>query len=201
MEATAKALAPDPLQSVHVDLLTHTLDSGKILLSKVTLIFFNLKIASPEYSKGKSRTLILAGTTLKKMGIDYCRTQRPSIKHPATIGDIPFEVIKKAFLLLGREDLVSASLSCRAWRQAGVEPLVSYKYFDNQREIERFFCGMQLKKIVFGFDQYTIKQLDLIMLRVGIEYARVLADAAAHTLTSLRIDSAVAAMFVVFILS
>jgi hypothetical protein len=37
IDATAKALAPDPLQSAHVALLTESLDSGKILLSKVSI--------------------------------------------------------------------------------------------------------------------------------------------------------------------
>jgi hypothetical protein len=37
MDATAKALAPDPLQSVHVSLLTKSLDSAKILMSKVSI--------------------------------------------------------------------------------------------------------------------------------------------------------------------
>jgi hypothetical protein len=37
MDATAKALAPDPLQSAHVAILTEALDSAKILLSKVSI--------------------------------------------------------------------------------------------------------------------------------------------------------------------
>jgi hypothetical protein len=37
MDATAKALAPDPLHSAHVALLTESLDSAKILLSKVPI--------------------------------------------------------------------------------------------------------------------------------------------------------------------
>jgi hypothetical protein len=37
IETTAKALAPDPLQSVHVALLTESLDSAKILLSMVSI--------------------------------------------------------------------------------------------------------------------------------------------------------------------
>jgi hypothetical protein len=37
MDVTAKALAPDPLQSVHVALLTESLESAKILLSKVSI--------------------------------------------------------------------------------------------------------------------------------------------------------------------
>jgi hypothetical protein len=36
MDATAKALSPDPVQSVHVALLNETLDSAKILMSKVS---------------------------------------------------------------------------------------------------------------------------------------------------------------------
>jgi hypothetical protein len=37
MDATVKALAPDPLHSVHVALLTESLDSAKFLLSKVSI--------------------------------------------------------------------------------------------------------------------------------------------------------------------
>jgi hypothetical protein len=38
MDATVKALEPDPLQSVHVALLTESLDSAKILMSKVSIL-------------------------------------------------------------------------------------------------------------------------------------------------------------------
>jgi hypothetical protein len=37
MDATAKALAPDPLQSVHVALLTESLESAKTMMSKVSI--------------------------------------------------------------------------------------------------------------------------------------------------------------------
>jgi DNA-binding transcriptional regulator YhcF (GntR family) len=77
------------------------------------------------------------------MGVDYYRVQRPSIYHPATIGDIPFEVIQKALRLLGRADLISASLSCRAWSQAAAELIVAQKFFNNEKAMERFVCGMQ----------------------------------------------------------
>jgi hypothetical protein len=40
MDATAKALAPDPLQSVHVALLTESLDTAKFLMSKVSPSIF-----------------------------------------------------------------------------------------------------------------------------------------------------------------
>jgi hypothetical protein len=77
------------------------------------------------YCKGKSRALILAGTTNERMGVNYYRFQSESIYQPDTIGDIPFEVIQKALRLVRRADLVSASLSCRAWRQAAVEVIVA----------------------------------------------------------------------------
>jgi hypothetical protein len=117
------------------------------------------------------------------MGVEYDRVQRESIYHPATIGDIPFEVIQKALRLLGRADLISESLSCRAWSQAAVEVILEMKKFDDEREMERFFCGMQLKKIVFGFEQYSIKDLD--MRQIGIDYIRVMAQTVARTLSSL----------------
>jgi hypothetical protein len=65
------------------------------------------------------------------------RTQRESIYHPATIGDIPSEVIQKSFLPLGRADLISASLSCRAWRQAAIEVIFESKGFEDQLAMER----------------------------------------------------------------
>jgi hypothetical protein len=86
------------------------------------------------------------------MGVEYDRIQRESIYHSATIGDIPFEVIQKALCLVGRADLVSASLSCRAWRQAASELIIAKKRFADQQTVERFFCGMQLKSIVFRFE-------------------------------------------------
>jgi hypothetical protein len=89
------------------------------------------------------------------MSVEYDRVQRESIKFPATIGDIPFEFIQKTPRLVGRADLVSASLSCRAWKQAASELSIATKRFADQQAIERFICGMQLKSIVFGFEQYS----------------------------------------------
>jgi hypothetical protein len=122
------------------------------------------------------------------MGVEYYRIQRPSIYHPVTAGDIQFEVIQKSFLPLGREDLVSASLSCRAWRQAAIELIITQKRFDDQRAMASFACGMQLKSIIFGFEQYSIKTLDIVMRRVGKEYTGVIAQVVAPSLSSLRLD-------------
>jgi hypothetical protein len=120
------------------------------------------------------------------MGVEYDRVQRPSIYHNASIGDIPFEVIQKTFRLVGRADLVSASLSCRAWRQAAIELILAQKQrFEDQRAMERFISGMMLKSIVFGFEQYSIKRLDLYMHQIGIDHARVIAQIVAPTLSIL----------------
>jgi hypothetical protein len=125
---------------------------------------------------------------MDKMSVEYDRIQRPSIYHPATIGDIPFEVIQKSFLPLGRADLVSASLSCRAWRQAAVEVILAKKRFEDEQAMGRFICGMQLKKIVSGVEQNSIKKLDLDMKRVGVEYVRMIAPIVAHNLSTLNLE-------------
>jgi hypothetical protein len=114
--------------------------------------------------------------------------QRPSIYYPASIGDIPFEVIQKALRLLEDDELVAASLSCRAWRQAAAELIVAQKEFDNDQAMERFVCGMMLKSIVFGFEQYSIKRLGLIMHRIGIEHVRLMAKTVAPTLSTLSLQ-------------
>jgi hypothetical protein len=123
------------------------------------------------------------------MGVEYDRIERESINHPATIGDIPFEVIKNALRHLirsyGREDdLVYASLSCRAWRQAAAELILDMKRFVNSRAIESFACGMMLKNLVFGFDQYSIKKLDL-EIPIEVDHAYMMAQVVSRTLSSL----------------
>jgi hypothetical protein len=122
------------------------------------------------------------------MGVVYDRTQRPSINHNATIGDIPFEVIQKALRLLGRADRVSASLSSRAWRQSAVELIVARKRFNNEQAMGRFISGMMLKRIVFGFEQYSIKKLNIDMRRIGIDYLCVMAQTVAPTLSILGLE-------------
>jgi hypothetical protein len=76
------------------------------------------KISSPDYSEWKSRGEILAGTTEETMRSLYTRPHRGSIYEPATIHDIPQEVLEKSLILLlpSIRDLVAASLACLAWR-------------------------------------------------------------------------------------
>jgi hypothetical protein len=119
---------------------------------------------------------------MEKMGVEYDRIQRKSIYHPATIGDIPFEVIQNSFLPLG-----PASLSCRAWRQTAVEVILAKKGFEDEREMGRFICGMQLKTIVSGFEQNSIKKLELDMIQVGADHVRMIAPFVASTLSTLHL--------------
>lgn len=46
----------------------------------------------------------------------YSRPHRGSIYEPASIHDIPQEVLENTLIHLPRRDLDAASLACRAWR-------------------------------------------------------------------------------------
>jgi hypothetical protein len=120
------------------------------------------------------------------MCVVYDRPQRLSIYHIATIGDFPFEVIQRIFRLFEKKgELADSSLVCRAWHQAAKEVLLSRISFYRHRRMEWFFCGMQLKTIVSGFDRYSIKRLKLDMSSLGRGYARVMAQVVSPTLSSL----------------
>jgi hypothetical protein len=122
------------------------------------------------------------------MGLDYYRIQRPSIYHPATIGDIPFEVIQKTLSLLGTRSLVSASVACRAWRQAAGELLISNPDLNDEEGMTRFICGMQLKTLVCGFKQFSIKKLNLFLNRARVDFARLIAQMVSSSLSSLKLE-------------
>jgi hypothetical protein len=107
--------------------------------------------------------MILAGTTVDKMRDIYTRPHRNSIYEPATIHDIPFEVLRESFLLLLKgvgSDLASPSLACRAWRVVALGLMNSQKRFvDRDRErVAPFLCGVHLRSIV-GLERSTIKHL------------------------------------------
>jgi hypothetical protein len=85
----------------------------------------------------------------------YTRPHRNSIYEPATIYDIPLEVLRESFLLLSKEvssDLASPSLACRAWRVVALDLMNFRKIFVDERDIiERvasFLCGKHLRSIV-----------------------------------------------------
>jgi hypothetical protein len=143
------------------------------------------------YCEGKSREMILEGTTADKMRDIYTRPHRNSIYEPATIHDIPYEVLRKSFLLLLKHfdhDLASPSLACRAWRVVALGVMNSCKIIvEGQGRIESFACGLHLRSIV-GLERCTIKNLVLDFDLVGKEYIPLIARFAATTISSLLIS-------------
>jgi hypothetical protein len=89
MDGTIKSFASGALVSPLV--LNEAIDSAKVLLSKVFHPSANshCQIASPVYCEGKSREMILAGTTVEKMTDIYSPPRRNLIYEPATIHDLP----------------------------------------------------------------------------------------------------------------
>ena len=109
-----------------------------------TLITCITKIASPNYCLEKADEYILESTTDCRMMVLFRQTQRPSIYHPATIRDIPPEVLGETlfyFVDHGKPDLVSASLVCRAWYPVAQRLIVFKDEFMRENcGIERFVC-------------------------------------------------------------
>jgi hypothetical protein len=119
----------------------------------------------------------------------YTRPQRLSIYHPATIGDIPQEVLQKAFLSLGRMDLLSASSACRAFRPVAQEIIFSRVKIDRQLAHSNWLCGVRLNLLVFG--QSSFFQISALSLIVGVirkEFIPLIAKIVAPNLTSLDIN-------------
>jgi hypothetical protein len=147
-----------------------------------------LKISSPLYCEGKSREMILEGTTADIMRDIYTRPHRNYIYEPATIHDIPFEVLRESFLhLLKRfgSDLASPSLACRAWRVVALDLMNSRKsYIQGRENIQSFICGLHLRSIV-GLERCVIKHLILDTRSVGKEYIPIIARFASFSLSSL----------------
>jgi hypothetical protein len=135
------------------------------------------------YSAGKSRDLILSGTTFENMLLEYARKQRAYIYHPATIDDLPFEVLREAFLYLEPEDLVSPSRVNRSWRPAAQDVQRTRLVVD--KEDYSLMCGIQLTRIVFGYEAYSIKNLVIDVSLVDREYIPILARMISPTLHTL----------------
>jgi hypothetical protein len=123
----------------------------------------------------------------------YTRPQRESIYHPATIGDIPQEVLLKAFLPLDYGDLISASSACRGWRPVA-QVILKYrmKILCRKRAagLTRWICGVRLNSIVFGqlsFLQISALSIDVGMIRDNIILLKLVARIVSSTLSSLEI--------------
>jgi hypothetical protein len=131
---------------------------------------------------------LIAGSTFDSMLLAYFRDQRCSIYEPATIGDIPFEVIKKGLKYLDLADLLSASLSCRAWRPAAIEILLSSAGFAYNHTCYVWACGLALKSIVFDRQSFTIKSLHLELRYIGLDRVLEIARLVSSTLSILSLD-------------
>jgi hypothetical protein len=120
----------------------------------------------------------------------YYRKQRASIYHPATIGDIPQEVLRKAFIYLlpCEADLIALSESCRAWKPVAQELIHSRQVFGKDRKVEKFLCGFQLQSLVFGMGNISINRLEIEIKFVGRENAVMLAREVASSLSILQLD-------------
>jgi hypothetical protein len=119
----------------------------------------------------------------------YARHQRASISDPATIGDNPQEMLRKAFIYLlpGKRDLLAPSESCRAWRPVAQELMHSRQVFGEDRKVEQFLCGFHLQSLVFRMGSISINCLELDMRLVSIENALLLAQIAAPSLSILNL--------------
>jgi hypothetical protein len=143
------------------------------------------------YSSGKSRDLILSGTTFENMLLKYARKQRASIYHSATIDDLPFEVLREAFLYLKPEDLVSPSRVNRSWRPAAQDVQRARLQIDfntRKRLGTSFMCGSQLSRIVFGYEAFSIKHLVFDVRLVDQEYIPILSRLFSTTLCTLEVS-------------
>jgi hypothetical protein len=123
------------------------------------------------------------------MLLKYARKQRASIYHPATIDDLPFEVLREAFLYLGPEDLVSPSRVNRSWRPAAQDVLHAqlkiWREGPESLDLSSLMCGIQLSRIVFGYEAYSIKHFELQLRLVDPEYIPTIARILAPSLRTL----------------
>jgi hypothetical protein len=118
----------------------------------------------------------------------YTRPHRNCIYEPATIHDIPFEVLKDSFVFLVKQrgsDLASPSLTSRAFRAVALELMNSRMRFVNEGgRIAGLTCGLHLRSLV-GLEMCTIKRLDVDLEFIGKELIPLIARLVSHTLSSL----------------
>jgi hypothetical protein len=121
----------------------------------------------------------------------YSRPHRGSINEPASIHDIPQEVLENALILLPRRDLVAASSACRAWRPVAQQLLhsgliIEYDYIPVKFGISRI-CGYQLDYFVFGAESFQITTLSIDLGKIAKEQIPWIAQIVAPSLSSLKI--------------
>ena len=125
------------------------------------------------------------------MMVLFRQTQRESIHDPASIRDIPPEVLGESlyFFVDHKMDLVSASLVCRAWYPVAQRLIVAIREFGGERafvrRFERFACGLQTRVLV-GAESLSVGYLSLNVQNLGKGCA-ILAPLLSHSLSNLRL--------------
>jgi hypothetical protein len=125
------------------------------------------------------------------MLLKYARKQRASIYHPATIEDLPFEVLREALLYLKPRDLVAPSRVNRYWRPAAQDvQRAQLRIIEGGNEIldASLMSGIQLSRIVFGSDAFSIKHLVIDLRLVDQDNIPILARLVSHTLRNLELN-------------
>jgi hypothetical protein len=119
----------------------------------------------------------------------YVRPHRSSIHEPATINDIPQEVLEKFLILIlpSNNDLQSASMACRAWRPVAQKLIHSRVKIDNL-DVDSMVCGYWLNSLVFGSSSFQISTLFLDLAKIGKEFLPLIAQIVGPTLSSLYLD-------------
>jgi hypothetical protein len=107
-----------------------------------------------------------------------------SIGDPISFGDIPPEVVRKAFLHLSSSDVAAARLVCRGWNPTGQDVMMSRLQVKSERG-ETVFCGLNLRRLV-GFNSFPIKSLEIDAQGINFICVLLVAQYAAHTLASLK---------------
>jgi hypothetical protein len=125
------------------------------------------------------------------MLLKYARKQRASVFNQATIDDLPFEVLRKAFIYLEPADLVSPSRVNRSWRPAAQDvqrAKLMISPWDLRKRLDAsFMCGIQLSRIVFGYEAFSIKHLCLDLRYAEREFVPILTRLVASTLRNLEL--------------
>jgi hypothetical protein len=136
----------------------------------------------------KTSELILAGTTEETMRSLYTRPHRGSIYEPATIHDIPQEVLEKSlvYLLPSIKDLVAASMTCRAWRPVA-QKIINSRVKIDYRRLKSLISGFLLNYLVLGSSSIQISTLSLQVGLIQKEYIPLIARIVAPTISSLDI--------------
>jgi hypothetical protein len=122
----------------------------------------------------------------------YTRPHRGSIYEPATIHNIPQEVLGESliYLLPSVSDLFSANMACRAWRPVAQKLIHSRVKIDHRRNLARRvsrICGYRLNSLVFGSSSFQISSLSFHVSRFVDDHIPLIAQIVSPTLFSLEI--------------